>query len=233
MKGDINMTCPTTVNDNVCVQAEVTITPEVTVGDIVTTCLGNPFIGSCPGTPARSCSFFVSQRICVQIPLTFDATAVAASRGIVCDEAGTGACSAAGCTLSAGFFAANPIITNALITNAGGSIILGSDALGLSFTVNAGNANTVLTGNTPLPPTVVNPVFIAQYQQLYRQLLAAKLNVLNGVTCPFATAAIAAADNFLATSPATGQAGAPGFQAPLEQFNTGEAPGCPFECSID
>lgn len=77
-----------------------------------------------------------------------------------------------------------------------------------------------------------------QYQVLYAQLLAAKLNVLNlqaqGVPiCTFATEAIAAADAFLDNSPEGGMSGAPNVQEDLEQFNAGNAPGCPPQCEDD
>ena len=226
------MACPTTVHDNVCIGAEVTITPRVEVGDIRSFCLGEPFIGTCEGTPARSCSFGVSQRVCVQIPLTFFADAAAVPTGIVCDDAQPGTCEAPGaCTFTIGFFRNHPEETNALITAAGGSIILGSNSTGLSFTVNTTNANDVLSFNTPSPPAPVSPPFSQQYQVLYAQLLAANLNVLNGATCESATDAIAAANAFLAASPVGGMAGAPAVQEPLAEFNEGSASGCPPHCN--
>jgi hypothetical protein len=89
----------------------------------------------------------------------------------------------------------------------------------------------VLSFNTPSPPAPSSPPFSQQYQVLYAQLLAAKLNVLNGATCAFAAAAIAAADTFIANSPAGGTSGAPAVQDPLELFNSGGAPDCPMHCS--
>jgi len=228
--------CPTVVHENVCVQGTVTITPSVVSGDIISFCLGNPIIGSCPGQLQRFCSFTVSQNICVQIPLTFSATASAVPNGIVCGTPNTGACTGGtACTHTIGFYRTHPEVTNALITAAGGSITLGTGA-GLSFIVNTANANDVLSLNTPAPPAPGSPPFAGQYQILYAQLLAAKLNVISltalGVEiCSFAIAAIAAADNFLGTSPAGGKAGAPDVQEPLAQFNEGDAPGCPFHCN--
>lgn len=86
--------CPATVNETVCVQADVTITPGVSVTGVETYCVGDPVIGACPGTVEESCSFTVSQNICVQIPLTFSADAVAAPSGIVCGTPGVGECTA-------------------------------------------------------------------------------------------------------------------------------------------
>jgi hypothetical protein len=123
-------------------------------------------------------------------------------------------------------------VTNALITAAGGSIVLGIDNAGASFTVTTANAGDVLSFNTPSPPAPSSPPFAGQYQVLYAQLLAANLNVLNGATCDFATTAIAAANSFLAASPSgEGMAGAPAVESPLAEFNEGTAPGCPGHCS--
>ncbi len=86
------MPCPTTVNETVCVGAQVTISPQVTVGAIQTFCVGDPVIGPCAGTPVEFCSFEVSQHICVQVPLTFHANAVAEPTGLVCGTPNTGGC---------------------------------------------------------------------------------------------------------------------------------------------
>ncbi|MGI6733615.1 MAG: hypothetical protein ACOX4J_05510 [Anaerovoracaceae bacterium] len=182
-----------------------------------------------------TCQFTVSQNICVQIPLTFSATASAEEDGIICGVPDIGPCTGTGgCTLSIGAFRDNPL-TNELIEGAGGSIVLGVDDDGLSFTVTTANANDVLNFNTPSPPAPENPPLAQQYQVLYAQLLAANLNVLNlqsqGVEiCPFAIQAINAANNFLATSPPGGTTGAPAFQEDLARFNSGNAPGCPLHC---
>lgn len=84
--------CPAIVNETVCVQAEVTITPSVVVGTIESFCVGEPMIGPCPGTPAEECTFTVSQNICVQVPLTFSAMATVEPKGIVCGTPAVGAC---------------------------------------------------------------------------------------------------------------------------------------------
>jgi len=167
----------------------------------------------------------------VQVPVTFDAEAVAIPAGIVCGTPRIGNCaSAAGCTRSMGFYRENPEVTNALITAAGGSIVLGISGQGLSFTVTTDNANNVLSLNTPSPPAPAAPPHAPQYQNLYAQLLTANLNVLSGATCDFATQAIANANTFLAESPAGGKPGAPQVQEPLALFNSGNATGCPAHC---
>lgn len=82
--------CPTLVHQRVCVQGTVTITPDITSGPSRSFCIGNPVIGGCPGDLTSSCSFTVGQNICVQIPLTFAATANAISDGLVCGTTGIG-----------------------------------------------------------------------------------------------------------------------------------------------
>ena len=86
--------CPALVHDTVCVQADVTISPEINVGRIETFCVGRPVIGVCPGKvpPAKCCSFTVSQNIRVQVPLMFSAYAKATPTGIVCGMPGIGKC---------------------------------------------------------------------------------------------------------------------------------------------
>jgi hypothetical protein len=224
------MSCPTTVNETVCVEALVTINPQVTIGEIQAFCVGDPVIGACPGMPVPFCSFQVSQNICVQVPLTFDAIAKAEPTGIVCGTPTVGGCDPDACTLTIGYFRNHSDVTNALITAAGGIIVLGSDNAGLSFTVTTANANNVLSLNTPSPPAPSSPPFSNQYQVLYAQLLAADLNMQNGATCDAAMEAIANANTFLATSPPGGKAGAPAVQQPLANFNEGTVFGCPGHC---
>lgn len=229
--------CETYVHETVCVQGTVTITPKVKSGPSMSFCMGNPFFENCPGELVDTCQFTVSQSICVQIPLTFFAKATAMANGIVCGMPETGHCPSPTtfCTYTIGFFRNHPEVTNSLITNAGGSILLGTGS-GLSFVVTTTNANDVLTLNTDSPPAPENPPLAGQYQNLYAQLLAAKLNVLNlealgAEICTFATNAIIAADGFLDASPEGGMDGAPDVQEPLELFNSGSAPGCPVHCN--
>lgn len=84
--------CESIVHETVCVQGSVTITPNVVSGPATSFCIGNPIIGSCPGELRRNCVFTVSQKICVQIPLTFSATASAVGNGIVCGIPDIGRC---------------------------------------------------------------------------------------------------------------------------------------------
>lgn len=226
--------CPAFVHETVCVQADIAISPSVDVGDIESYCVGGPVIGACSGTPSptNTCTFSVSQSICVQIPLTFSAQATAVPTGIVCGLPISGSCpSSAACTYTIGYYLTRPAVTNALIELAGGSVVLGIDGAGASFTVTATNADAVLSLHTPSPPAPASQPYAGQYQILYAQLLAANLNILSGALCGFAVDAIAAANSFLATSPSgIGKDGAPAMQILLKQFNEGTAPGCPGHC---
>lgn len=225
------MPCPTSAYENVCIGAQVTIKPLVDVGEIMTTCSGDAFIGACPGKPVPFCSFMVSQSICVQVPLIFHASVEALPVGISCGAPGIGGCtSPTVCTHSIGYYWNNPEATNELIAGAGGSIILGIDSDGLSLTVTTENAMDILAFNTPSPPAPDDPPFAAQYQLLYAHLLAANLNVLSGATCDAASMAIMLANTFLASSPPGGMPNALAIQGPLAQYNSGLAPGCPGFC---
>lgn len=229
--------CQTTVHETVCVQGNVTIKPKVDSGPITSFCMGNPIFGSCPGELKPTCQFTVSQNICIQIPLTFSATAKTVENGIVCGIPETGPCQGTtACTHTIGFFKNNLEITEELLNEAGGPIILGNNDDGLSFTVvTIDDAYNVLNLNTPCPPELEASSFYHQYLNLYAQLLAANLNVLaltadDVEICPFVIEAIEDANDFLATSPVEGKMGAPNFQEPLEEYNSGKAPGCPVHC---
>jgi hypothetical protein len=87
--------CRAVVNETVCVQADVTVTPVVTVGNVRSFCVGGLVIGACAGTPVEACTFTVSQSICVQVPLTFAADVVAVPTGVVCGTPAPGPCTTA------------------------------------------------------------------------------------------------------------------------------------------
>lgn len=76
------MDCSTVVKNNVCVEAKVTVTPDVEVGDIESCCVGKPKIEACP---CKDCEYMVSQLLCVKFPLRISAKAEAEPEGIVCD----------------------------------------------------------------------------------------------------------------------------------------------------
>jgi len=223
--------CTPTVSTEVCIEADVTVTPSVTAGDPVVNCIGDPFIGTCEDlgfTPSTNgtCTFTVSQVLCVNIPLTFQAEAVAVEGDVACGPVfNTPNCvngPGDACTFSRGFFQTNEEAALLLLAEAGGEIVLGMDGEGFSLTVTAANIDVVLEGNAPEAPS-------QQYAQLYSQLLTANLNVINGATCPFAINTINLANMFIAESELDDDV-ASGIQELLELYNTGGAPGCPDEC---
>ncbi len=226
--------CEDVVHETASIQATVTVAPKVDVGDIQTLCINNPVIRPCSGAPSptRCCRFMVSQDVCIQIPLTFSADVEAVPSGISCGAPGIGPCGrATSCTYTIGYYKNHPEVTNALIALNGGSIILGSNGSGASFTVTVLNSYDVLSLNTPAPPIPLTHPRSNQYQILYAQLLAAKLNIIRGAVCDAAAAAIAAADAFIATSVSgVGKDGADTVQEPLAAYNEGVAEGCPYHC---
>ena len=72
-----------TVFQQVCVEADVTITPTVTAGTPIVVCVGNLIVGGCTGltgfTPSQtgSCTSTFGQVLFVNIPIHFDAHATA------------------------------------------------------------------------------------------------------------------------------------------------------------
>lgn len=223
--------CMPVVSADVCIEADVTIAPMVTPGTPVVNCIGDPFLGTCEEagfepSPNGTCTFTVSQVLCINIPLTFEAEVEAVAGDVACGNVFSGPGCENGipgaCTLSRGFFANNEEAALLLLAEAGGEIVLGMDGEGFSLTVTAANIDAVLEGNAPGAPS-------PQYAQLYSQLLTANLNVINGATCPFATNTINLANMFLAESEQDDVL-ASSIQELLESYNTGEAPGCPDEC---
>ncbi len=223
--------CTPTVSTEVCVEADVTVTPMVTPGTPVVNCIGDPFIGTCEElgftpSPNGTCTFTVSQVLCVNVPIMFNADVEAVAGDVACGTVfNTPGCEngpGVACTFSRGFYSNNEEAALLLLAEAGGTIILGMDMEGFSLTVTAANIDDVLEGNAPGAPS-------PQYAQLYSQLLTANLNVLNGATCPFATDTINLANMFLAESEQDDDV-ASGIQNLLELYNTGQAPGCPDEC---
>ncbi len=69
----------------VCVP--VTVTPKVTAGTPEVTCCGEALSqsGPCPGTGSPNCVFHVTQRLCIAVPLTFNADAVTGDAKVICE----------------------------------------------------------------------------------------------------------------------------------------------------
>lgn len=77
------MECPTTINSTVSIDARVTVTPDVEVGDIETCYVGKPHIDKCR-LNAEQNSYMVNQMLCIRYPLTFSTSASAATTGASC-----------------------------------------------------------------------------------------------------------------------------------------------------
>ena len=88
----ITEACTQNVTAEVCSQATVTLTPIVTPGTPIVTCLNGPIINApCPDLPGfeplengGTCTFTVSQIICVTIPLNFAVDVEAVPSGGAC-----------------------------------------------------------------------------------------------------------------------------------------------------
>lgn len=73
-------------NETVCVP--VTVTPFATPGTAKATCCGSPVIdpdGRCTGT-RKSCSFTITQRLCIEIPIAFGAVIETGSAVVQCGD---------------------------------------------------------------------------------------------------------------------------------------------------
>jgi hypothetical protein len=72
-------TCPAVGYQSVSVCVPVIVKPFAKTGATTTTCCGEPVIvagsnNSCKGTKNGSCTFTISQDICVKVPVEFGAT---------------------------------------------------------------------------------------------------------------------------------------------------------------
>lgn len=233
--------CTRTINQTITEIAEILITPVITPQQAETTCIGPlTFLDEFPADVDQECNVVVAQEVCVQFDVEFGADVETGQTGAICGEPAEGECPAngEGCVLSAGFYTNNETVTEGLLQAAGGEILLGTvtngTLNGLSVIADATNVFDILGPNF-IPPGNLTPPLLGQYRQLYRQLLAAQLNVIslqqqNIEPCPFVEIWIAAANDFLANSPQGGTTGAPLIQERLELFNVGAAPGCPNPC---
>lgn len=75
----IDTTCPAVGYQRVGVCVPVTVTPFAQAGTTNTTCCGDPVISTgdttCAGKKNGVCTFTLSQTICVEVPVSFGATA--------------------------------------------------------------------------------------------------------------------------------------------------------------
>ena len=87
---DTPVTCPATGYQSTDVCVAVTVTPYAQVGTPVATCCGKPVITAgrtCGGTKKGSCTFTMTQTLCVAVPVTFGATAVVDDPYVDCGDA--------------------------------------------------------------------------------------------------------------------------------------------------
>ncbi|MFD0959662.1 hypothetical protein [Paenibacillus chungangensis] len=214
--------CPVTVSNQVCLQADLEVIPSIETETINVTCVGSPFIGRCNGSQEpQPCRFSVSQVVCAEFMINFSAIAMVENTSAVCEEPVIGPCPEPGaCTHTIGYWRNQG--TQFVEDNL--PILLGNGG-GLSI-----NVDTLAEALLILQPAT-GPSPVPQYNQLYAQLLAAKLNVLNGATCQGAVDAIAAGDAFLSGSAVADQPlVAAALAMTLEMFNSGSLTGCPPEC---
>lgn len=86
-----NQTCPTVGYQAATVCVPVTIEPYATAGATKTKCCGNAIVVSgatpCGGVKNGTCSFTISQNICVAVPVDFGANAVVGEAYVDCKGA--------------------------------------------------------------------------------------------------------------------------------------------------
>lgn len=86
-----NQTCPAIGYQSASMCVPVTITPFAQTGATYTKCCGNPVVVpgriSCVGERNGSCSFTISQDICVAVPISFGAIASVGDTFVSCNGA--------------------------------------------------------------------------------------------------------------------------------------------------
>jgi len=85
-----NGTCPAIGYQSVSVCLPVEIEPFAQAGAAKVSCFGEPIIKSgcksCKGKRKGTCSFTISQTICVEVPVVFGATANVGETFVDCDD---------------------------------------------------------------------------------------------------------------------------------------------------
>jgi len=88
-----NQSCETTTYQMATVNVPITVTPTANTGDINTVCCGSPTITPCSckctytGDETGSCSYIISQNICIEVPIEFSATACVGDPCVECGRA--------------------------------------------------------------------------------------------------------------------------------------------------
>ncbi|MDD4291184.1 MAG: hypothetical protein PHX51_02950 [Clostridia bacterium] len=84
-------TCPAVGYQSATICVPVTITPFADTGTTSTKCCGEPIVTSgrntCGGTKNGTCSFTISQDICVAVPVGFGASASVGDTYVTCNGA--------------------------------------------------------------------------------------------------------------------------------------------------
>ncbi len=84
-------TCPSMGYQTATVCVPVTVTPYVRAGACVTRCCGEPLVTAgetvCAGEVNGSCTFTLSQTLCLAVPVEFGATATVGDAAVVCGSA--------------------------------------------------------------------------------------------------------------------------------------------------
>jgi len=94
----ITEVCETTVFQNIGVCVPVTITPFAEVGPIDITCCGTATVSNvpCPIGAPPSCTFYVRQTICAEVPISFSATGDPGDAVVSCGEPNQAGCNCNG-----------------------------------------------------------------------------------------------------------------------------------------
>lgn len=83
--------CKTVTYQSATLSVPVTVKPKVSAGDINTFCCGDPVVTPSPykiicNSKHGSCTFTITQNICVEIPIEFSASAFMACPRVECGE---------------------------------------------------------------------------------------------------------------------------------------------------
>lgn len=86
-----DQTCPAVGYQSASICVPVTITPFAQTGPTYTKCCGNPVVtpgnAVCDGVRNGSCSFTITQDICIAVPVAFGASAAVGDTFVSCNGA--------------------------------------------------------------------------------------------------------------------------------------------------
>lgn len=84
---DGNNVCPVEGFQQMTVCAPITVTPVVDFGDVTVTCCGEADIDTepCQGFTETDCTFYITQSLCVAVPVIFSADVEPGEIGVRCD----------------------------------------------------------------------------------------------------------------------------------------------------